>query len=495
MTYALLGDLEVRAGHERRARALLPAGAGAQPTRRRAAEAEPGGVRPDEDLHAAAQVGRVRLARAARGESAGGGGPRGDRGPPGARATCRAEDSTASVCVSAAPPAWVAGSLPFPAHRLAFLRRFVRRAAADYGPTSSMPTTRRCWLRAARRAAHRGEARLRLARAGHRRALPRAAPGRASSACRAAVVAACAAVITVSDGIARNGCRTLYGLRSARPWCATVRPMARAGPGGLRARLGIGDAPLVLHQGAPAPGRGCEQLIVRSRTSRRPTWCSSATRGRATRAASSGLRPRRGRRRSRVHFVPSVPIGSCSRIRREADVGVSLLEDTCENHRLALPNKVFEYVAAGCRWWSAACRSCSDLWTTTQSDGPCHPTSHRRSRPAFDQHLQAERIRHCTTGFVPRRPSFNGGMGGTGGSSGSTIEWARPMTQGLVELCVHHLDSVGLYRCGFGRILTSRSLATIRWRTRCTRAVSLPYIARRETHGFSKSSGSRRATG
>jgi glycosyltransferase involved in cell wall biosynthesis len=27
-------------------------------------------------------------------------------------------------------------------------------------------------------------------------------------------------------------------------------------------------------------------------------------------------------------------------------VGVSLLEDTCENHRLALPNKLFEYLAA-----------------------------------------------------------------------------------------------------------------------------------------------------
>jgi glycosyltransferase involved in cell wall biosynthesis len=31
----------------------------------------------------------------------------------------------------------------------------------------------------------------------------------------------------------------------------------------------------------------------------------------------------------------------------QADVGVSLLENSCENHRLALPNKLFEYVAAG----------------------------------------------------------------------------------------------------------------------------------------------------
>ena len=28
-------------------------------------------------------------------------------------------------------------------------------------------------------------------------------------------------------------------------------------------------------------------------------------------------------------------------------MGVTLLQDTCENHRLALPNKVFEYIAAG----------------------------------------------------------------------------------------------------------------------------------------------------
>jgi glycosyltransferase involved in cell wall biosynthesis len=29
-----------------------------------------------------------------------------------------------------------------------------------------------------------------------------------------------------------------------------------------------------------------------------------------------------------------------------ADIGVTLLEDSCLNHRLALPNKLFEYLAA-----------------------------------------------------------------------------------------------------------------------------------------------------
>jgi glycosyltransferase involved in cell wall biosynthesis len=49
----------------------------------------------------------------------------------------------------------------------------------------------------------------------------------------------------------------------------------------------------------------------------------------------------------RVHFHPSVELERLLDHTVEADIGVSLLEDTCENHRLALPNKVFEYVAAG----------------------------------------------------------------------------------------------------------------------------------------------------
>jgi glycosyltransferase involved in cell wall biosynthesis len=41
-----------------------------------------------------------------------------------------------------------------------------------------------------------------------------------------------------------------------------------------------------------------------------------------------------------------VPVEELLAYTREADVGVSLLSDDCENHRLALPNKVFEYIAA-----------------------------------------------------------------------------------------------------------------------------------------------------
>jgi glycosyltransferase involved in cell wall biosynthesis len=48
-----------------------------------------------------------------------------------------------------------------------------------------------------------------------------------------------------------------------------------------------------------------------------------------------------------VHVLPSVPLDRLLTWTREADLGVTLLEDTCENHRLALPNKLFEYIVAG----------------------------------------------------------------------------------------------------------------------------------------------------
>ena len=46
-------------------------------------------------------------------------------------------------------------------------------------------------------------------------------------------------------------------------------------------------------------------------------------------------------------MLPSVPLDELLAYTAEADVGVTLLQDTCENHRLALPNKLFEYIVAG----------------------------------------------------------------------------------------------------------------------------------------------------
>ena len=117
--------------------------------------------------------------------------------------------------------------------------------------------------------------------------------------------------------------------------------------GALRARLGIEREPLVLHQGAPAPDRGGEQLIeaMAELPAAHLVFLGSSPfsgyeDGLRERAVAAGLG-------DRVHFLPSVPLDRLLEHTADADVGVSLLQDTCENHRLALPNKVFEYVAAG----------------------------------------------------------------------------------------------------------------------------------------------------
>jgi glycosyltransferase involved in cell wall biosynthesis len=162
----------------------------------------------------------------------------------------------------------------------------------------------------------------------------------------AAIVPRCAAVITVSDGIARR-LRELYGLPVTPTVVRNVSALVVGGSGGLRAALGVGPAvPLVLHQGAPAPDRGCDALVraaalldgvhVAFLGDPEPGY------GATLRAliASLGVE-------NRVSLLPSVPLSELLSYTAEADVGVTLLQDTCENHRLALPNKLFEYVAAG----------------------------------------------------------------------------------------------------------------------------------------------------
>ncbi len=50
---------------------------------------------------------------------------------------------------------------------------------------------------------------------------------------------------------------------------------------------------------------------------------------------------------SRVRFMDPVPPDDLLAYTASADIGVTLLQDTCLNHHLALPNKLFEYLIAG----------------------------------------------------------------------------------------------------------------------------------------------------
>lgn len=157
------------------------------------------------------------------------------------------------------------------------------------------------------------------------------------------------AVITVSDSIADRMGR-LYALDPPptvlRNVCALRRPARDGSSGLLRERLGLGTEPLVLHQGAAAPGRGCETLVrgLALVDGAQLVFLGDPEPG--FREPLDALASQVGVA-ERVHFVPSVPLDDLLAHTADADVGVCLFESTSENYRLTLPNKLFEYLAAG----------------------------------------------------------------------------------------------------------------------------------------------------
>jgi glycosyltransferase involved in cell wall biosynthesis len=154
-------------------------------------------------------------------------------------------------------------------------------------------------------------------------------------------------VITVSEGIAA-ALKRRYRLARMPTVVRNVAdlppPGARPAPN-LRERLGIGDAPLVLHLGAAGQGRGCETLLgAVARLAGVHLLLLGAAGPDAERLRSIAAREGAS---ERTHVLPPVPPDGLLSYTAQGDVGVSLLEDSCDNHRMALPNKLFEYVAAG----------------------------------------------------------------------------------------------------------------------------------------------------
>ena len=154
------------------------------------------------------------------------------------------------------------------------------------------------------------------------------------------------ALITVSPGIAEIlEARHLVPTTVIRS--VPLAPHDWTPPFDLRERVGIGtDDQLVLYLGLRAPGRGLTQLVqaVARLPGSQLVMLGSEVRGmdqelRAI-AEEMGIE-------TRVHLLDPVPSDVLLTMAAQADVGVTLLEDISLNHRLALPNKLFEYLAAG----------------------------------------------------------------------------------------------------------------------------------------------------
>jgi glycosyltransferase involved in cell wall biosynthesis len=160
----------------------------------------------------------------------------------------------------------------------------------------------------------------------------------------------CAAVITVSDGIARQMSDVLK-IALPRVVRNVPAPVSFTSVDRNRLRQALGIEPgtrIILHTGSIEAGRGIDTLIealpmlggntiaVLLGTVDDDAYYSAITR----RAAELNVL-------GRILLHPAVPPADLLAYVSGADVGVSLLIDSCLNNKLALPNKLFEYLQAG----------------------------------------------------------------------------------------------------------------------------------------------------
>lgn len=150
-------------------------------------------------------------------------------------------------------------------------------------------------------------------------------------------------VIVVGDGIADWYQRTYGGRRPAVVLnCPLSRKPERTSV--LRRAVGLPpDATIYLYQGILGKGRGVEMMLE--------AFADLGDPGKVL--VFLGMGPLEGRisevaaRTPCVHLHPAVRPHELAEYTASADVGLCLIEDTCLSYRYCMPNKLFEYFAAG----------------------------------------------------------------------------------------------------------------------------------------------------
>ena len=159
-----------------------------------------------------------------------------------------------------------------------------------------------------------------------------------------AMIHNCDAVVCVSDGIA-DWYATHYGI--TRPLVVRNVPDQRSrvvakAAGDLRARCAVPpNALLFLYQGRITAGRQVEhflEVFAKVPPERHLVFMGQGELAEAVRRANG---------RSNIHYHPPVPPSEVLAYTAQADVGLVGMENTCLNHWLSLPNKLFECLAAG----------------------------------------------------------------------------------------------------------------------------------------------------
>ncbi len=111
----------------------------------------------------------------------------------------------------------------------------------------------------------------------------------------------------------------------------------------IRDDFGIGDDEIIfIYLGAISGGRGWTQIVEAFRIqgpNRHIVFVGDGPDAEKVAAISKIVH--------NVHWHPPVPISEVPQYAAGADVGISLIEDTCLSYRYCLPNKVHEYRIAG----------------------------------------------------------------------------------------------------------------------------------------------------
>lgn len=151
------------------------------------------------------------------------------------------------------------------------------------------------------------------------------------------------AMITVSRSIADWYAATYPGVTPTVVRNVPERLQQAADPVDLRSRFQVPqEAVLFLYLGALSHGRGIRQLLQAFTADGVPHHLVFMGSGQLVAEVTTAERADR-----RIHYLPPVPPEQVLRYAGGADVGVSMIEDTCLSNRYCLPNKLFESLAAG----------------------------------------------------------------------------------------------------------------------------------------------------
>jgi glycogen synthase len=149
-------------------------------------------------------------------------------------------------------------------------------------------------------------------------------------------------VLTVNDAIA-DRLAARYNIErplvSPNVAAKSVRPT-----GSLRRELGLDDSvPVVLYQGLFREGRGLETLVRATAAVEGAHLVLIGEGVLGPRLAAMGA----ARLDGRFHLIPFTNPDKLATLTADANVGALLIEPLTESLRLCLPNKLFEYAAAG----------------------------------------------------------------------------------------------------------------------------------------------------